>query len=1326
MLGQGRPPRRLLRALEKAVAPSLLVVLWFFALGHSVLLQAAETVDVRIRIAWGGGEARSWLGTIRVSEGTVSEVQPLGLEADVPGSMLLADPATVRVIPRSPRGYHGCDLRVQAPEDAKLLVQLDWESPPRRAPIELPLIRVMQELMQQDLDDKSNRLLAQRSPGDTLRVNFNRSSLVFATGEKFELEVQPQELELAANGSYVLSATLGPARTEDIQWSEEKEIQTDSAGRAKGLPLTLSVPEAEGVYDLRLALFPKRLTPALLRGKPLASRKVQLVAVSPVKTAQPPPAAWQSVLEFDPANPKWWEQVARLPAWTRLPTTPRPVESRPASVRVHQGRNWVELAPRAWQAYPLSMPAVGRPHLVEIEYPSDIEQTLSISIVEPNSAGYVGPVGLDSGLEVSRPDAGHQPGVKRHEIVVWPQTRAPYLLLVNRRDDAAAVFGRIGVKAGPSNLTPLAIPSAVYPTRQLTAYFDKPLFAENFSGSEAVDPVTRRSLDDWITFGSAAERLIETLQQGGYSSLMLTVASDGSAIYPSKLLEPTPEYDSGVFFESGQDPLRKDILEMLFRLCDRSGIVLIPAVQFAGPLPELERARLAGEGATGLEPVGPDGKTWMSRGGALAGAGVYYNPLDERVQRAMVAVVDELAQRYGHHASFGGISIHMSADSYAMLPDGTCSLDEMTFSRFLAESKTPAAAQDLASAAARWEFVRSNAGPAWMEWRTERMSALFRQMRATISQQRLGAKLYLTPANLLGGRQLQSALRPELPPYDGVAERLPLLGLDIARLNDVDIVVPRPQRVTSMSTPSAHDQDVHWNRNAALDSVFTKATQRAAVHYVTPAPLRLPDFDAVSPFGADKTRTLLVSHIVPADAAYRERFVESLARLDAAVMIDGGWMLPLGQHSALSPLTKVYRRLPSEAFETISQTGQPQQRGSQPQECVVRTLNKGDKTFFYVANPTPWPLTVQIQFAAAQAPRITPYNDERATKTQQMSGGQEWTVTLEPFDLVGGEVAGGQARVVKWSVTPPANAAAALGEQSREVARRANYLRENPRAVTLFNPSFEIKAVDGSPAGWQHARGDGLAVTVESRPASVITDALHLVRRGAHSPLWVRSTPINAPTTGRVQMTARIRLADGAPQPQLRLAIEGKLDGQPFYRRANFGAAEAAGMEVSPLTPGQWTAHTIELTDLPTAGLTDLCVGFDLMSDGEVWIDDVQVQDLWLDVTELDELKKSVATANLQAQSGSLNEARLFVEGYWPSFLRRNVQLPDAVVAPPNAAGANAPRKPLGGLSSILPSAQAATKEAKETKEGKEEKNKRSSRTAERLKSWLPSSWPWK
>ncbi len=175
-------------------------------------------------------------------------------------------------------------------------------------------------------------------------------------------------------------------------------------------------------------------------------------------------------------------------------------------------------------------------------------------------------------------------------------------MVTNQRDGSRAVFGKIrvlgpkppgitGLSRDPAGPVPLprAFPQdAKPPERLLAAYYDRPLFPENFSASEALDPWSGRSLDDWVTFYEGGTRLVEYLNYVGYNGLMLSAVADGSTIYPSALLEPTPRYDTGVFFDSAQDPVRKDVLELLFRLFDREGLQLVPALQFAAPLPELE------------------------------------------------------------------------------------------------------------------------------------------------------------------------------------------------------------------------------------------------------------------------------------------------------------------------------------------------------------------------------------------------------------------------------------------------------------------------------------------------------------------------------------------------------------------------------------------------------------------------------------------------------------------------------------------------------------------------------------------------------------------
>ena len=158
----------------------------------------------------------------------------------------------------------------------------------------------------------------------------------------------------------------------------------------------------------------------------------------------------------------------------------------------------------------------------------------------------------------------------------------------------------------------------------------KPTFVASFGAPQTFDGVARRrNLDDWDTFHVAALRVADYLHFNGDNSLMLAVLAEGSTIYPSALLEPTPRYDTGPFSSSGQDPMRKDIVELLYRVFDREGLVLIPELQFSSPLPALERQLAGGgPGAEGIELVGPDGRSWREAQGSVRGLAPYYNPLD--------------------------------------------------------------------------------------------------------------------------------------------------------------------------------------------------------------------------------------------------------------------------------------------------------------------------------------------------------------------------------------------------------------------------------------------------------------------------------------------------------------------------------------------------------------------------------------------------------------------------------------------------------------------------------------------------------------------------
>ena len=85
----------------------------------------------------------------------------------------------------------------------------------------------------------------------------------------------------------------------------------------------------------------------------------------------------------------------------------------------------------------------GQVHVLSIEYPSDVPQAMGLSVLEPNAAGAVMPIGLDSGLFVSDDEAENPPRLLKHSIIFWPKTKTPLLLVTNRRNGSRAVFGKI-------------------------------------------------------------------------------------------------------------------------------------------------------------------------------------------------------------------------------------------------------------------------------------------------------------------------------------------------------------------------------------------------------------------------------------------------------------------------------------------------------------------------------------------------------------------------------------------------------------------------------------------------------------------------------------------------------------------------------------------------------------------------------------------------------------------------------------------------------------------------------------------------------------------
>lgn len=1232
----------------------------------------AEAETLRLRIAWGGGQEQLWCGTIALRDGAVLELQPLGIEADEAGSMWLEE-GRLSIAQRSPRSYDGVELLVEAPLQASLMVRLAAGREEAQAPWrEISLAKLVQDEYKDALDDHGNWLSVRRAPGDQLRVRLDQRSLVFAPKETLTGQVEPHLLPMEPGTKARLSYRLLPARTPSELWSSERPLARPPAdlwsseqslvvGETTQLPLEVPLPEQEGAYDLVLTATPVGLIrwpqpsrAAQMLKQPWVERRLQLIVVRPDRPQIRAEGELRPVVEIDPANPKWWERFAAVPQLAKLSRFWKGSlgNGRFQPVR-HPLGELARLEPSgenaevSWEAYTLPINRPGFPHILEIDYPSDVPQTLGVSVLEPNAAGAVIPIGLDSGIDQAEALVAGERGPQwlHHRLIFWPRTKSPIVLMTNRRSNAPAIFGRIRVWDGWSHLPP-AFPSQPARSERLwAAYMDRPLVPENFSASEAVGALSDLSVDDWRTFHEGGLRLVEYLHHIGYNGLMLSVLADGSTIFPTKTLEPTPRYDTGVFFATGQDPVRKDVLELYLRLFDREQLQLIPAVDFSCPLPELEKiVRAGGPESEGIQWVGDDGRTWEQRYAPLRGMAAYYNLLHPRVQEAMLAILQELATNYGEHPSFAGLAVQLSGNGYAQLPGPRWGMDDATIARFQRDTQVAVPGSGPGRFAQRAQYLDGEGRAVWLRWRASQLTRFYQQVRGVLQAKRPEARLYLAGANLFSGEEAARDLMPALPRQLSMAELLLRVGIDVDQYRQEEgLVLLRPEMTVPASAVGSRAVSQEVSQMHDWDRLFTGLPQTGSLFYHRPQEARIASFDEKSPIRP--TYTWLATQPVPSGVQNRRRFVHALATLDAQVLFDGGWELSMGQESSLKDLVALYRRLPAVRFEPLAEA-----ESCQP--VAVRLATHEGRTWAYVVNDAPFDSELRVRVAAPAGCQLEELTGQRRVPPLARDAqGAYWQLSLKPYEVVAVAFSSPGVALSEPKVAWPGSVYAALQKRIAELGDRAAILWQPPLLQTLRNGDFEQAGSGEAIPAWTVQPRPGTRVALDGTQRHAGAQSVHLSSTGPR--LSVVSEAFDVPKTGRLSISVWMRVADPSKAMQLRVAVEGYHYHAPLFR----------GTTIPPSKDDQWQPFIIRINDLPLEGLSPLRLRLDAEGTGDVWIDDVLLCALSFSKEENVALMKLLAPADVKLQNGQVTDCIELLESYWPQFLSSNVPLPEIPVS---------------------------------------------------------------
>ena len=1232
-------------------------------------LPPAEVPILRLRVAWGGGEATRWQGSLSIRGGRIIETRALGIEEDAPGSIWLEE-GQLHVQQKTPRQYDGVDIAIVAPLESKLVVALhsaETNSPDRKLEIKLSDLVADRYSSELGPSEAGNRLLVHRTPGDRLRIRTLTRSLVFAPGEQLQVELSPHLLGATGGSETQLRSKIVRARSHEVLSSQQQALEIPPNEQPiAAIPLNFDVPDEEGVYDLVLRVTNPRSgfapsIPFRNRRDVIAERRLQFVVLSETlpdaSAILPVPPPEKLVTEINPSNP-WWKrvtQISALPGFGSglLQEGNVTLWQHPQLGKFHRLGPATTSEDTVWVAYPLAVNEPGQAHILEVEYPTDIPQAMGISLLETDAAGEVLPVGIDSGVIVDEQSPTHTTVIAKHRLAFWPKTKDPVLLITNSCQDRPALHGRIrlfgpktvGISAlrwgsSHSSRLPKLIPEETPSGGRLyAAHMARPLIPENFSATDMLDDTTGRCMDDWVTFYEAGRRLIEYLQYAGYNAVVLSVLARGGTIYPSDLLNPTPRYDTGVFFSTGQDPVRKDVLEMLLRMFDRANIRLIPALQFSSPLPELEqKLRDGGEQATGIELIDARGEIWAERRGGEITQTTRYNPLHTDVQQAVLNVVQEILGRYHQHKSLAGVAIDSSGEGYTLLPGADWGYDQTTLGRFTKETGVEISDLHPPPASTAKPSAQTNHHATWLKWRAGQIrnfhGRLAREIRNSVPE----GKLYVATTAMQTNSDLGSLMRPSLPARVGVEELLLAIGIAPENYaNQKEGIVLLHSRTVATDFSSVDPATAHQiDGSLELDRRLSEAGKLGYLIQNHPREIRIASFDAKSPFGAEATHTRIAPHFVPSDSMNRKLLVRSLAVADSDVLVVGGWMLPLGQEASLRSLVTAYRRLPVGDYETVSGDHEP---------IILRKISTAGETFAYLINQSDWKCDVAIRLTTERGVDVEDLSGKRSFSTP-VSG--RLRIALQRHDFVALRFDQEDVDFDDVAVTFDQDVRGLLQQRINDHVDRTIELKQPLAIDVLENPSFELPEIDGRIRGWQLTSGAGTDAQIDRQEKQKGTASLRLQSDGKAAMLL--SDPFMSSRTGRLSFSVWLKTSDDFRGP-LKLAISGRHRDREIYR---FGVVPKAN---------SWQLFKYHIEDLPLSELSDLQVRFDLMGKGKVWIDDITVSDLQFSDNERKELSRILTQAHFALSSGKLSECERILDGYWPRFLQQYVPLPGRSIA---------------------------------------------------------------
>ena len=875
---------------------------------------------------------------------------------------------------------------------------------------------------------------------------------------------------------------------------------------------------------------------------------------------------------------------------------------------------------------------VGKRHRAILRLPTGLPMRLSVETVD--ATRFVDRTEREPAMAVLR--NGYE-GTEEawHEVTIdyWPRSADTRIVITNLSPIRAVGIGAVEVLSADDDDAITAAEATGPRAGRLAALrLELEDLFEQF-GAAGV-PNELQPLDyhaAWV----ATERLIETLVRQGYGGVMLTVSSDGAALYPTRFGHSPMIWNANWHSDAGS----VDTLELMLRLFERAGLQLLPCIRPSGPSLAVERQLIDDpKRVESVLAVSP----WSGQFGRrsfdarqLSSCGLY-NPVAEPVIADVMARLAELHQRCGDRPAVGELGMLVDQRCHLALPPPEL-VDPQTLDAFHASlgETAPQRAELVA-----W-LKRSGYEPL-QQWRAGQIVERMREAMEGWGERSLVLASIdsALPAHLVAlgrdGRVKTAVLHRR-----SLIEPIALRGRDEA---------------CNASIAIAGGSDVDGLAHAC--GVFHHPVTEFRV--ITDIQART----AAAAGSAEGLAAIRRMSLLRDDVESALALAQLLGRSDRTMIALGGGA---NQQSVGEVCRRSLRR-----FSLLPPTAMQDVAATESASTAVRVRQgryRGD-TFVYAVNQTRWPLRLDVTFSRTARVREVESalsDDSPAAESRVIETGQRWRAELAAGELVAIRVQGEDVGITGWQAV--FNGTVGQSELIRRCVQDAVAISpesfETVRQDLLVNGGFEHSAAE-SVSGWLTAQHPPGAVRIDSRVAFEGNHSLRLTGQSDRTGgSWIVSQVIQPPASGRLAVSLRLRgesegsegTEAGRPPLTVRVALEGTVAGTPIQKTVLIDVPR----------DGKWGAtERLEIARLPSIPVESLRLTVDLMSAGVVWVDDIRLFDRFMTKAEATHWEHMVFLASGGVSRGDLAGATRLFDSHWLAdlaFMQQTVETGEVATA---------------------------------------------------------------